>query len=69
MPKPPIAAWNRSGSDSRVQCTVSPRGVSRSNDFTHSPNEPSAKLFLPWMFIAAAPPIETAIVPLTTLGQ
>jgi hypothetical protein len=69
MPKPEIAAWKTSALWSRLHRSVPAPGVSSTKDSTCSPNDPTAKLFLPWMFIAAAPPTETALVPGTTGGQ
>ena len=69
MPKPPIAAWNRSAFDSRLHVRTSPDTSTMSNSRTASPIVPTAKLFLPWMFMPKAPPSVGNIVPDTTRGQ
>ena len=69
MPKPLMAAWNRSAFDSRLQVTITPEGSMRSKSSTWSPKVPTRKLFLPWMFMAAQPAMVVNMVPLTTAGQ
>ena len=50
----------------REQTRLSPLGSRRSNSRTWSPIGPAFQLFLPWMFIAAAPPRVGNMVPETT---
>jgi hypothetical protein len=68
-PRPLIAARNTSGFSTRLQRSFWPRGVSRSKSSTCSPNGPTAKWFLPWMFIDAQPASVGNMVPGTTAGQ
>ena len=69
MPNPPIAAWKRSAFSSLEQVRRLPSGSRRSNSRIASPIVPTAKLFLPWMFIAAVPASVGNCVPDTTRGH